>query len=521
MVTDCMENAFDLLAKNLAVVSRRQAIGTFLRGTVGALLGSLWFGGRSMRAQSTACTECGTCFIQNATTGGIEAYTTSCVAQTLCNDVQSYGPYTQLTALLEAHYFQPTGYSALFSVSGTSITKVLQTTYVNPAITGNTANLFVIIAPGKQVAAFAVTYQSGDPTSGYTVGTSGIQVIAPPPALPPPFAISASPTSVTVSPGSEGTSTISTSISLGVSVAIEFGVSGLPLGVTASFNPTYIAAPGSGSSTMRITASASTPIGTYAFTVGGKGGGVTETTSVSLTVTPSGALQSSRREPSGISSHKGQLPGPVADSESAELPISNLQNQYCPITCDVIAAAAAVGATIGPTGCANIIATFGAAACVALPPPLSGYCLVAGYLLFYPTVATCVAGRTLSAYTKCTQFCVCPSCSVSNGLICVPSCGSCLYGTCTSDGCSCVAPSCGTANMPCGSGIAVDGIPTCTCCPDTGPSNPYCGYWGPGAAGGGNMCCGNASCCAPTDQCCPPDAGSVIPYCCTSTSNEQ
>ncbi len=102
------------------------------------------------------------------------------------------------------------------------------------------------------------------------------------------FSMSASPASLSLVQGTSGTSTISTTVSGGFNAAVSLSASGLPTGTTASFSPTSIAAPGSGSSTMTIIAGASTPVGTYSVTVTGTGGGTTHTTTVSLTVTASG-----------------------------------------------------------------------------------------------------------------------------------------------------------------------------------------------------------------------------------------
>ncbi|HEU4415230.1 MAG TPA: hypothetical protein VFT65_10650, partial [Candidatus Angelobacter sp.] len=66
------------------------------------------------------------------------------------------------------------------------------------------------------------------------------------PGTNPDFALSASPTSLSVTQGSSGSSTISTSGSNGFNSAVSLSVSGLPSGVTASFSPTSIAAPGTG-----------------------------------------------------------------------------------------------------------------------------------------------------------------------------------------------------------------------------------------------------------------------------------
>ena len=104
----------------------------------------------------------------------------------------------------------------------------------------------------------------------------------------PDFTISASPSSVSVAQGNAGTSTITTAVSGGFNNAIALSASGQPSGVTVAFNPTSIAAPGSGTSTMTMTVGASTAVGTYPITVTGTGGGTTHTTTVNLTVTSSG-----------------------------------------------------------------------------------------------------------------------------------------------------------------------------------------------------------------------------------------
>ena len=52
-----------------------------------------------------------------------------------------------------------------------------------------------------------------------------------------------------------------------------------------TFNPSTIAAPGAGTSTMTIAVGSTTPLGTYPITVTGNGGGIQQTTTVTLTVT--------------------------------------------------------------------------------------------------------------------------------------------------------------------------------------------------------------------------------------------
>ena len=100
----------------------------------------------------------------------------------------------------------------------------------------------------------------------------------------PNYTISASPASVSIPQGNQGTSTITTSVSGGFNSAISLSASGVPSGTTVSFNPQSIPAPGSGSSTMTITVGASTAAGTYPITVTGNGGGIQQNTTVTLTV---------------------------------------------------------------------------------------------------------------------------------------------------------------------------------------------------------------------------------------------
>src|SRR5262249_45978792 len=69
----------------------------------------------------------------------------------------------------------------------------------------------------------------------------------------PDFTIAANPTSVSVTQGSSGTSTITIGAQNGFTGTVSFSTSGLPSGVTASYNPSTITT--SGASTLTLTAS--------------------------------------------------------------------------------------------------------------------------------------------------------------------------------------------------------------------------------------------------------------------------
>jgi subtilase family serine protease len=115
-------------------------------------------------------------------------------------------------------------------------------------------------------------------------GTGLINALAPT-SSSPNFTISASPSSVSVLQGGNGSSTITTAVSGGFNSAIALTASGQPTGVTVTFSPTSIAAPGSGTSTMSIAVASTTAVGTYTISVTGTGGSTTHIATVTLTVT--------------------------------------------------------------------------------------------------------------------------------------------------------------------------------------------------------------------------------------------
>ncbi len=101
------------------------------------------------------------------------------------------------------------------------------------------------------------------------------------------FTLTATPAMVTLAQGGAETSILSTTVSGGFNNAVTLTASGLPTGVTASFSPEIIGAPGAGSAIMTFTAATTAVTGTYTVTVVGSGDGATKTTNVTLTVTDS------------------------------------------------------------------------------------------------------------------------------------------------------------------------------------------------------------------------------------------
>ncbi|HEV2961705.1 MAG TPA: alkaline phosphatase family protein, partial [Candidatus Angelobacter sp.] len=241
-------------------------------------------------ASSTA--TAGTTNVTVTATGGGVTHTTT-VALTI---VSTAVPSFTVSA-------SPTSVSVVQGSSGSSTISTTVSGGFNSAISLSIAGLpagvtasfnpSTIAAPGSgsSTLTFAASSTATTGTVNVTVSATGggitnsttiaLTITA---AATPDFTLSASPSSLSVTQGSSGSSTISTTVSGGFNAVVSLSVSGLPAGVTASFNPSSIAAPGSGSSTLTFTASSTAATGTTTVTVNANGGGVTHTATISLTI---------------------------------------------------------------------------------------------------------------------------------------------------------------------------------------------------------------------------------------------
>jgi PKD repeat protein len=125
--------------------------------------------------------------------------------------------------------------------------------------------------PGTYVASFTVTDNGGltSPTATRTITV-------------PDFSLSATPASQAVLPGGSTSYTATVTAGAGFSGTVGFTVSGLPSGATASFNPGSVTS--SGSTTLSISTSGTTPAGSYPLTIAGTSGSLSHTVNVTLVV---------------------------------------------------------------------------------------------------------------------------------------------------------------------------------------------------------------------------------------------
>jgi hypothetical protein len=145
------------------------------------------------------------------------------------------------------------------------------------------------ISPNPTTSSSTITFTA---SSAATTGTSTITITGTSGALthtttisltinvPPDFTLAASPSSLTVLQGSNGSSTLTVTPSGGFAGAVTLSNSALPSGVTATISPN----PTTSSSTITFTASSAATTGTSTITITGTSGALTHTTTISLTI---------------------------------------------------------------------------------------------------------------------------------------------------------------------------------------------------------------------------------------------
>ena len=100
------------------------------------------------------------------------------------------------------------------------------------------------------------------------------------------FNLSASPTSTSVTQGTNVGDTISVAPVNGFTGSVALSASGLPAGVTAAFSPSSTTS----TSTLTLTANSTATVGTSTVTITGTSGSLTHTTTLSLTVNPAASI---------------------------------------------------------------------------------------------------------------------------------------------------------------------------------------------------------------------------------------
>jgi kumamolisin len=173
------------------------------------------------------------------------------------------------------------GFNGTIALSASGQPSGVTVTFNPTSITGaGTSTMTMAVGSTVATGTYQITVSG---TSGGTTETTTVSLTVTSSASPN-FTISASPSSLSITRGSSGSSTITTTISGGFNSAIGLSASGQGSRIIVSFNPSSIPAPGAGSSTMTLTVSRRALTGTRTITITGTGGGVTHTTHVTLTI---------------------------------------------------------------------------------------------------------------------------------------------------------------------------------------------------------------------------------------------
>jgi regulation of enolase protein 1 (concanavalin A-like superfamily)/uncharacterized membrane protein len=165
------------------------------------------------------------------------------------------------------------GFNGSVSLSASGLPSGVTASF-NPASTAGTSTL-TLTASGTATTGAATVTITG--SSGNLSSSTTLSLTVNP---PPNFTLSASPSSLTVTQGSSGASTITVNPLNGFNGSVSLSASGLPNGVTPGFSPGST----TGTSTLTLTASGTATTGTVTVTVAGTSGSLTKTTTISLTI---------------------------------------------------------------------------------------------------------------------------------------------------------------------------------------------------------------------------------------------
>jgi kumamolisin len=173
------------------------------------------------------------------------------------------------------------GFDSAITLSASGAPSGVTVTFSPTSITGaGTSSMSMAVASTVAAGTYTITVSG---TSGSTTETTTVSLTVTSTAAGN-FTISVSPSSGYLDQGQSGYAVVTTAVSGGFDSAISFSATGVPSGVTSSFTPSSIAAPGSGTTDFNLTVARTAKTGTYTITITGTGGGLSHSTTLTFTV---------------------------------------------------------------------------------------------------------------------------------------------------------------------------------------------------------------------------------------------
>jgi kumamolisin len=164
------------------------------------------------------------------------------------------------------------GFDSAIALSASGQPAGVTVTFNPTSITGaGTSTMTMAVAATAAPGTYTITITG---TSGSITQTTTVSL-----TVTANFIMAVSPKTITIAQGSSGTATVTTKVGRGFKSAITLSA---PL---STFSPNPIASPGSGTSTMTIKIGATTPVGTHTLKITATGGGVTNSTTITVKVT--------------------------------------------------------------------------------------------------------------------------------------------------------------------------------------------------------------------------------------------
>jgi subtilase family serine protease len=166
------------------------------------------------------------------------------------------------------------GFNGMVSLSPSGLPSGV-TALFNPSSATSTSTLTLTASATAAIGATSVTITG---TSASLTHQTSVALTVNPAGN---YTLTASPSSLSIAQSAKGTSSIAVNPLNGFNGAVSLSASGLPGGVTASFNP----ASTTGASTLTLSASANAATGTFNVTITGTCANLSNATTISLTVT--------------------------------------------------------------------------------------------------------------------------------------------------------------------------------------------------------------------------------------------